>query len=263
MRWTGDLNDADVDLRAAYRLRTSLYDLFVGQGVDDATADVYRRRIPVETILILEDKLFNPLISFDIQVPGGDENTRELIERVITTDQEMNRQVFSLLVLNRFMPTTPDQYNTALGYGVGSTSSELLSNQLSNWLSQISTDFDIGVNYRPGDELSSQELELALSTQLFDDRVLIDGNFGVAGNQTAAGHTTQATSQIIGDVNVEVKITPDGKLRVKAFNRSNTFDIINTNSPYTQGVGLFYRREFDNLTELFRRSLQDQAEDVD
>ncbi len=263
VRWTGDLNDADVDLRAAYRLRTSLYDLFVGQGVDDATADVYRRRIPVETILILEDKLFNPLISFDIQVPGGDENTRELIERVITTDQEMNRQVFSLLVLNRFMPTTPDQYNTALGYGVGSTSSELLSNQLSNWLSQISTDFDIGVNYRPGDELSSQELELALSTQLFDDRVLIDGNFGVAGNQTAAGHTTQATSQIIGDVNVEVKITPDGKLRVKAFNRSNTFDIINTNSPYTQGVGLFYRREFDNLTELFRRSLQDQAEDVD
>lgn len=261
VRWTGDLNDADVDLRAAYRLRTSMYDLLVGQGVDDATAEVYRRRIPVETILILEDKLFNPFISFDIQVPGGDENTRELIERVITTDQEMNRQVFSLLVLNRFMPTTPDQYNTALGYGVGSTSSELLSNQLSNWLSQISSDFDIGVNYRPGDELTSQELELALSTQLFDDRVMIDGNFGVAGNQTATGHATQSTSQIIGDVNVEVKIT--SKLRVKAFNRSNTFDIINTNSPYTQGVGLFYRREFDSLTELFRRSLQEPPDHID
>ncbi len=263
VRWTGDLNDADVDLRAAYRLRTSLYDLLVGQGVDDATAEVYRRRIPIETILILKDKLFNPVITFDIQVPGGDENTRELIQRVITTDQEMNRQVFSLLVLNRFMPTTPDQYNTALGYGVGSTSSELLSNQLSNWLSQISSDFDIGVNYRPGDELTSQELELALSTQLFDDRVMIDGNFGVAGNQTATGHATQSTSQIIGDVNVEVKITPDGKLRVKAFNRSNTFDIINTNSPYTQGVGLFYRREFDNITELFRRNLKEQQESID
>ncbi len=258
IRWTGDLNDADVDLRAAYRLRTPLYDLLAGDAVDDASAEVYRRRIPVETILILEDKLFNPIISFEIQVPGGDENTRELIERVITTEQEMNRQVFSLLVLNRFMPTTTDQYNTALGYGVGSTSSELLSNQLSNWLSQISSDFDIGVNYRPGDELSSQELELALSTQLFDDRVLIDGNFGVAGNQTATGHTTQSTSQIIGDVNVEVKITPEGKFRVKAFNRSNTFDIINTNSPYTQGIGLFYRKEFDNLNELFRRNRQQQ-----
>ncbi|MDR4987945.1 MAG: translocation/assembly module TamB domain-containing protein [Bacteroidales bacterium] len=256
IRWTGDLNDADVDLRAAYRLRTALYDLLVGEGIDPETAELYRRRVPVETMLILEDKLFNPAISFEIQVPGGDESVRDLIERIITTEQEMNRQVFSLLVLNRFMPATTDQYNTALGYGVGSTSSELLSNQLSNWLSQISNDFDIGINYRPGDELSSQEVELALSTQLFDDRVLIDGNFGVAGNQTATGHSTQATSQIIGDVNVEVKITPEGKFRVKAFNRSNTFDIINTNSPYTQGIGLFYRREFDDLSELFRRQRQ-------
>lgn len=253
VRWAGDLNDADVDLRAAYRLRTSLFDLLAGEGIDPVDADAFRRRIPVETILIMEDKLFNPLISFEIMIPGGDENTRELIERIITTEQEMNRQVFSLLVLNRFMPTTTDQYNTALGYGVGSTSSELLSNQLSNWLSQISSDFDIGVNYRPGDELSSQELELALSTQLFDDRVIIDGNFGVAGSETATGHSAQAASQIIGDVNIEVKITPEGKLRVKAFNRSNTFDIINTSSPYTQGIGLFYRREFDNFRELFRR----------
>ncbi len=249
IRWTGDPNDADVDLRAAYRLRTSLYDLMM--SVD--TSDVYRRRVPVECMLILEDKLFNPNISFDIVLPGGDEAMRELIERRITTEQEMNRQVFSLLVLNRFMPATTDQYNTALGYGVGSTSSELLSNQLSNWLSQISSEFDIGVNYRPGDQISSQELELALSTQLFDDRVLIDGNLGVAGNNPAQN---QRTSNIIGDVNVEVKITPEGKFRIKAFNRSNTFDIINTNSPYTQGVGIFYRKEFDNLSELFRRSVR-------
>ncbi len=251
--WTGDLNDADVDLRAAYRLRTPLFDLVTGEGVDPEVADRYRRRMPVETVLILEDKLFNPAISFDIEIPGGDEGTRELIERMITTEQEMNRQVFSLLVLNRFLPTTADQYNTALGYGVGSTSSELLSNQLSNWLSQISSDFDIGINYRPGDEISSQEVELALSTQFFDDRVIVDGNFGVAGNETATGYAARGTNQIIGDVNVEVKITPEGKFRVKAFNRSNTFDIINTNAPYTQGVGLFYRREFDGLGDLFRR----------
>jgi hypothetical protein len=244
--WTGDVNQAEVDLRAAYRLRTSLYDLVM----DVDTSDVYRRRVPVECILVLQEELFNPSISFDIHLPGGDESTRELVERLITTEQEMNRQVFSLLVLNRFMPTTTDQYNTALGYGVGSTSSELLSNQLSNWLSQISTEFDIGINYRPGDEISSQELEVALSTQLFDDRVVIDGNVGVAGTHPTGN---QRASNIIGDVNVEVKITPEGKFRVKAFNRSNTYDIINTNSPYTQGVGLFYRKEFDSLSELFRR----------
>ena len=258
IRWSGDLNEADVELEASYRIRTPLYDLLGAEGMASDMAEAYRRRTQVETILILEDKLFNPLISFDIRVPGGDEATRDLIERVITTEQEMNRQVFSLLVLNRFMPTTADQYNTALGYGVGNTSSELLSNQLSNWLTQISSDFDIGINYRPGDEITSQEVELALSTQLFDDRVTIDGNFGVAGNQTATGHSTQGANQIIGDVNIEVKITPEGKFRVKAFNRSNTFDIINTNAPYTQGIGIFYRREFDSLQELFRRSVRSE-----
>ncbi len=251
IRWTGDLNDADVALRAAYRLRTSLYDLFAGGLGEAEAADAYRRRIPVETVLVLEEKLFNPSISFEIVVPGGDEQTREMIETAITTDQEMNRQVFSLLVLNRFMPATADQYNTALGYGVGTTSSELLSNQLSNWLSQISSEFDIGVNYRPGDAISSQELELALSTQLFDDRVIIDGNFGVAGNSSTMGQQAQAANQIIGDVNIEVMLSPEGKFRVKAFNRSNTFDIINVNAPYTQGIGFFYRREFDNLGDLF------------
>ena len=244
VRWTGDPNDADVDLRATYRLRTSLYDLVA----DVDTSDVYRRRMPVDCVLILEGKLFNPSITFDISLPGSDEGTRDMVERLITTEQEMNRQVFSLLVLNRFLPTTTDQYNTALGYGVGSTSSELLSNQLSNWLSQISSDFDIGVNYRPGDEISSQEVEVALSTQLFDDRVIIDGNVGVAGTHPTG---TQRASNIIGDVNIEVKITPEGKFRIKAFNRSNTFDVLNANSPYTQGVGLFYRKEFDSLGELF------------
>ncbi len=259
IRWTGDLNDADVDLRAAYRLRTPLYDLMLGQGTDMETAGMYRRRTPVETILKLEGKLFNPLIGFDIELPGGDENTRELIDRIITTEQEMNRQVFSLLVLNRFLPPNSEQYNTALGYGVGSTSSELLSNQLSNWLSQISTDFDIGINYRPGDDISSQEVELALATQLFDDRVIIEGNLGVAGNHTATGMPVQRASNIIGDVNVEVKITPGGKFRVKAFNRSNSFDVIHHNAPYTQGIGLFYRREFDGLYELFRRQFTGES----
>ncbi|MBW6478363.1 MAG: translocation/assembly module TamB [Bacteroidales bacterium] len=245
IRWSGDI-DADLDVRAVYRLRTSLFDLAANQS---DTTEAYRRRVPVETVLHLQDKLFNPSVSFDIQLPGGDESTREMIERIITTEQEMNRQVFSLLILNRFVPPE-DGFNTALGYGMGSTSLELLSNQLSNWLSQISSDFDIGINYRPGDEISSQEIEVAWSTQLFDDRVVIDGNVGVAGNHPA---NNQRASNIIGDVNVEVKITPEGKFRIKAFNRSNTFDVMNSNAPYTQGVGVFYRREFDHLGEIFRK----------
>ncbi len=244
--WTGDPVDAEIDLKAMYRVRTALYDLVM--EVD--TSDVYRRRVPVDVVLEMKDELFNPDITFNINLPQSDEATREMVERLITTEQEMNRQIFSLLVLNRFMPTHPDRYNTALGYGVGMTSTEMLSNQVSNWLSQISSEFDIGINYRPGDEISSQELEVALSTQLFDDRLIIDGQVGVAGEHPAS---EQKASNIIGDVNIEYKITPEGRFRIKAFNRSNTFDVFNTNALYTQGIGLFYRKEFDNFSELFKR----------
>ncbi|MFO8067643.1 MAG: translocation/assembly module TamB domain-containing protein [Bacteroidales bacterium] len=244
IRWAGDPFDANIDLKALYRLRASLYDIMM----DIDSSDVYRRRVPVDVVLEIGETLFNPSIVFDINLPASDETTREAVERQITTEQEMNRQVFSLLVLNRFLPPTAMQYNTALGYGVGTTSSELLSNQLSNWLSQISSEVDIGFNYRPGDEITDQEFEMALSTQLFDDRVIIDGNLGVAGDRNAS---SQRTSNIIGDVNVEVKVTPEGKFRVKAFNRSNTTDVLNQNGAYTQGIGIFYRKEFDSLKELF------------
>jgi len=254
IRWNGDPMGAMLDIRAIYRTRTPLYDLFMNLD----TSEVFRRRVPVETNLLLSGNLINPAISFEITLPGADEATREMLSRVITTDQEMNRQVFSLLVLNRFLPTSIDQYNTALGFGVGSTSSEMLSNQLSNWLSQISNDFDIGINYRPGDLVSSQELEVALSTQLFNDRVTIDGNLGMAGQNPAL--SSRRTSTIVGDINVEVRITPEGRFRVKAFNRSNAFEVLENQAPYTQGVGVFYRREFDNFRDLLRRYRQTPVE---
>ncbi|HDJ32552.1 MAG TPA: hypothetical protein ENF21_00415, partial [Bacteroidetes bacterium] len=130
---------------------------------------------------------------------------------------------------------------------VGVTTSELLSNQLSRWLSQISNDLDIGFTYRPGDEINRDQVELALSTQLLDDRVAINGNVDVGGYQSQT-----STSNIVGDFNVEVKLNESGKLRVKAFNRAND-KLIYEQAPYTQGIGLFYREEFDSFGQLMGR----------
>jgi len=164
--------------------------------------------------------------------------------------QELNKQVFSLLVLNSFMPPAGSDplYGRA---GVGSTtSSELLSNQLSNMLSKISNDFDIGFNYRPGDELSNEEYELALSTQFFNDRLILDGNLGYS-DKANVSNEAQNTNNLIGDISVEYKITKDGKLRVKAFNNSSQFSLVETNSAYTQGLGLSYKEEYDTSKEFW------------
>jgi len=251
IRWSGDPYNADINMQAVYRTRVTLNSL-------PNISDEYRnRRFPVDCILTLQNSLMNPEISFGIRMPNVDEEIQRQVFSAVDTTNEvvMSRQMISLLVLNSFNFST-DQAN--LASTLGASSFELLSNQLNSWLSQISKDFDIGINYRPGDQLSSEELELALSTQLFDDRVIIDGNLGMIGEQNAQ----QNASNIIGDINVEVKITRDGRFRVRAYNKYNNTDITRREAPYTQGVGVFYRREFDRFGDLFipRRRLLIESE---
>jgi hypothetical protein len=166
----------------------------------------------------------------------------------------MNRQVFGLLVLNKFLPKEDQNIGNETGGFFSSNSAELLSNQLSNWLSRISNDFDVGLNYRPGSNVTSDEVEVALSTQLFNNRIVVDGNVGVANSRSP--QAGQSSSNIVGDVNIEYKITADGRFRVRAFNRSNDVAsnaLVNNNAPFTQGVGLSFRREFDSIGDLFKR----------
>ncbi len=58
---------------------------------------------------------------------------------------------------------------------------------------------------------------------------------------------------MVGEFNIEVKVTEDGTVRVRVFNRSNQYLLVSNDVPYTQGVGLFYRREFENGSELFKK----------
>ena len=169
----------------------------------------------------------------------------------------MSEQMIFLLVLKQFKPIEP---NGAVEIGVSAAASsyEMLASQVSNWLSQISDKFDVGVNYKPGDQVSTDELTVALSTKLFDDRIKIDGNFGMAStakNQTA---NTQNASNIVGDVSVEYKVTPDGRVFVKGYNKSNNMELNQNRAPYTQGFGIYYRREFDHLSEIFRNTKKEK-----
>ncbi|MCF8328000.1 MAG: translocation/assembly module TamB, partial [Bacteroidales bacterium] len=256
--WSGDPLDANLNLDAVYNAEARLYDLI---GHLDSS-EVYKKRRPVNCIIHLEGNLSNPEILPDIALPNSDEMTKQLVRTVLyvnanqVNQQEMNRQFLGLLVLNSFFPPANIAGGTGGGMsdymGLGSTSStELLSNQLSNWLSQISDDFNVGVNYRSGDDISSEQLEVALSTQLFNDRVSISTNVGVGGQNPAEQQNLNEdeTTNIVGDVNVEYKI--NDKIKLRAFNQHNSTSYLEESGPYTQGIGVFYRKEFDKFIDLF------------
>jgi hypothetical protein len=240
IKWNGSPYNGIADITAAYHVKTSLFNL---NPIDSSAEN--KKRIDVDCLLSMKDKIFNPTITFDIDLPNSDDTKKNLVKSHTSTEEEMNRQVFSLLILNSF--TTESNILNSVGPGLGSTSTEMLSNQLSNWLSQINKNFDIGVNYHPGTQMTSEEMEVALSTQIFNDRLSIDGNVGVSSNQK----NVSKASNIVGDVNLDYKLTD--RVHAKFYNKSNTVDLLNSNSPYTQGIGILYRKEFDALSELFRK----------
>lgn len=243
IQFNGDPYNAKIDIDAIYKLKTSLINI-AELGIDSTNA----RRVPVEVYLQMSGSLEEQDIDFDIKLPSVDQNTQSIFATAIQAEQERNRQVFSLLILNSFMPTSG---SGSTGSFTNTGSAELLSNQLSNWLSQISREVDIGFNYRPGDEVTTEEVELALSTQLFDDRVTIETNVGVGGQNT---YTSDRSNALVGDFKVEYKISKDGRVRAKAFNESNDYDLLDANNAqYTQGVGVFYTEEFDTFKGLLKK----------
>lgn len=247
--WYGDPYNADIDLSATYQLRTPLYPIMV------ENQENYRGREDVNVVLNLTEKLMNPAITFNIELPQATETERSQLESITSTTQQLNQQVFSLLILNRFLPVyqTTTQENQAISgvSGLGSaTTSDFISSQISGWLSEISNEFDIGINYRPGDQISNQEIAVALSTQLFNERLQVRGNFGVT--SASESQYTQSQTSIVGDFLVEYSLTKDGKIRLKVFNETNPYEVFSTSSSiYTQGIGLVYQEDFNTLDEFF------------
>ncbi|HLO90299.1 MAG TPA: translocation/assembly module TamB domain-containing protein [Lentimicrobium sp.] len=236
--FNGSPYDANINLSAVYKLKASIKEL---------TNPPVSRSIPVDCIIMLKNDLYNPDISFSIRLPQADDEINQTVYSTIDTTNQivMTQQIVSLLVLKRFAVNAPQNFASS----VGSSSIDVLTDQLSNMLSQIIKDVDIGVKYRTGDELTQEEVEVALSTNLFNDRVSIDGNVGMY-----TQGTTEGANSIVGDVEVDVKITPDGRFRVKAFNRSNQYDmLVNDLNTYKQGIGVYYRYEFDRFSDIFTR----------
>jgi hypothetical protein len=247
IKWGGDPYNAAMNMTAVYKIRkVPLYDLMKDE--------VYKeQKTNVECLLGMKGNLTNPRIEFGLNLPDAKEPVSSNVNSLDQND--LNQQILSLLILGQFQPL-PGLKNDDASAGGGAVSNnafEMLSNQLSNWLSKISDDFDIGVNYKKGGEMTSDEVEVALSTQLFNDRVSINTNVGLGGGKNEETNTSEQNSanKIVGDVEIEVKLNKKGSLRSKVFNRTNQRnEAAEDQALYTQGVGVFYRKEFNTVGEL-------------
>ncbi len=249
--WSGNPYNGDIDITASYRQRASIAPL-----INDVTGQ-HKSRTPAACKLIMKNTLMKPDISFELEFPSISDNVRSQIASVLSDEAELNRQVFSFLLFRSFIP--PVIYGTAgggvtAGNAAASTGSELLSSRVNGVLDGLVGNFDkdlqVGVNYRPGSQNNSDEVLINVNRNFLDDKLSVDGNFG-------AGTSTGTSKNIIGDVNVEYKLSKDGRYKLKGFNRTNdNTQLMTSGGPYTQGLGFFFREEFDTWNDLYQRYLQ-------
>ncbi len=247
--WSGDPGDASVSVSASYKTKAPLKGLTTNPEEEGI-------RIPVECIIRLSGKLLNLDMSFGISLPNVEESIRTAVFSAIDTNNPttMAEQVIYLMVMNQFQPVVG---TTGPAVDVGATSIAIVNNQINGWLSQISQNVNVGVNYRPSTSTTEQEFDVAVSTQLLDDRLLIDGTFGMNSYKSSF----QQSNTIVGDINIEYILTKNRRWRVHAYNRTNTLTILNNNSPYTQGVGVTYQRDFTSFKDLFSRKKKEIKSD--
>lgn len=262
--WNGDIMDANVDLTAIYRVRTSPMILVQDQieGMDESTIGGSRNLLTFLVYLKMEGELTKPQISFDIDQPedekgalGGIVNAR--LNELKTDESQLNKQVFALLTLNRFLGQDPFETGNApltVESATRTSASKLLTQQFSALSEKYikGVDLDIGVNsfedYSSGTEEGRTQLQIGVSKQFLNDRVSVQ----VGGNVELEGERARNNnaSEIAGNVNVEYKLTPNGRYRLKGFRRieyENPIEgeLINT------GVGIIYSRDFRRLRQLF------------
>jgi hypothetical protein len=236
----GNPLDATLNVDAVYNLTANIGDL--DQSLLSESA---RTNIPVNCVLRLDGMLQNPAISFDIELPGSNEDLERIVKSYVNTEDMMTRQIVYLLVLNKFY--TEDIYRTGRTNEFSAVTSAAISSQISSILSTITDKVRIGTNIRASQEgFNETEVEMLLSSQLLNNRLIFNGNFGYKNNPNEK-------NIFVGEFDIEYLLTRSGEIRLKAYNHANDMYRYLKQSPTTQGIGIMYKKDFSSFYELFYR----------
>ncbi|UAY53337.1 translocation/assembly module TamB [Ferruginibacter albus] len=277
MAFSGNPMDAYVNLTAEYIANTSASDLLENEvgSVDPRTAASFNQKIPFRVLMYLKGELKKPDISFDIQLP--DENANIPISNELRTTIEnklaqvrgdaavTNKEVFSLLVLGRFVGEQSTDFfkSSGSGGGLNEAARESVSSFLSTAMDEIAADLfkgiDVNLNlnsyqdYSTGSAQEKTDLNVEVSKNFLDDRLTVSAgkNFGVEG-QDAAARAVQQNSSAFPNVSVNYKLSKDGKYMLRAY-RKDQFEVILDGYVVQTGVGFVLTLDYDKFKELFEK----------
>jgi hypothetical protein len=276
--WLGEPTKADVNLTAVYVAKTAPLTLVESQvATQNANANIYKQKLPFNVKLILTGELLKPLINFDITLPEEtdlrvDASVIETVDTRLTQlkaePSELNKQVFALLLLNRFVSENPFASSESGGGGIGSMArqsvSKLLTEQLNNLASDLISGVDLNFDvastedYTTGQMQNRTDLNVSASKQLLNDRlrVTVGSNFELEGPQ----QTNQRQNNLAGNVALDYMISKDGRYMLRAY-RKNEYEGALEGYIIETGLNFILSFDYDHFHDLFRKKKKAKEKD--
>ncbi|HLL41787.1 MAG TPA: translocation/assembly module TamB domain-containing protein, partial [Segetibacter sp.] len=267
--WTGEPTSADIDITAVYLANTSAMDL-VQNLITDNTRSLYQQKLPFQVKLIMKGQLLQPELTFDVVLPT-ENNVRvsnevltivnSRLDQVRTEPSELNKQVFALLLLNRFVSENPfESSGGGGGFNAGSFArqsvSKLLTEQLNklagSLIAGVDVNFDVNSaeDYTTGQRRDRTNFNMNLSKRLLNDRlkVTVGTNYELEGPQQSKQTTA---SNIIGNVTVDYNLTQDGRMLLRGY-RKNDYEAIVEGYVIETGLKFIISVDYNKFKDVFR-----------
>ncbi|HYK55732.1 MAG TPA: translocation/assembly module TamB domain-containing protein, partial [Flavisolibacter sp.] len=271
--WTGTPTSAELDVRAVYLANTAPIDLVQDQiaASTPAIRNTYLQKLPFEVHLALTGELMRPKVAFNIVLPENKNygvsndivtQVQSRLTQIRTDPGEVNKQVFSLLLLNRFVGDNPFQSNGA-SFSAGTYARQSVSKLLTEQLNNLAGDLIQGVNidfsvvssedYTTGDRRNRTDLNIALSKKLLNDRlqVTVGNNFELEGPQ----NSSQKNNSIAGNVAVSYQLSKDGRYMLRFYRRNEYVGVVDGYIIET-GLGFIFNLDYNKFSEILHRRKQ-------
>lgn len=261
--WRGDPMDADLNVTAKYTVEASASSLMASQtaGASEEVNNRYRQKLPFYVFLNVNGELNQPELDFRLDMPEDsrgaiDGTVYGRIRQVNSNEDELNKQVFSLLVLNKFYPNSGSDGSDG---GAASIARKNINDALSDQLNAFSgkltgntgIELDFGLNsytdYQGESAQQRTDLNVSAQKKLLDERLIVQvgSNVNVEGGPSAGEE-----NPLVGNASIQYLITEDGRWRIKGF-RSSEYENVIDGQVFVNGLALIFQRQFNKFSELF------------
>jgi hypothetical protein len=270
IEWFGEPTSAQLDITAIYIANTAPLDLVSNYiaASNQAIRNTYLQKLPFQVRLSMAGELMKPNLTFDIALPT-DKNYSVSSDIISNVDirltqlrqepSEMNKQVFALLLLGRFVGENPfessgDGFNAGAyaRQSVSKLMTEQLNNLTQNLIEGVDLNFDVtsSDDYTTGERRNRTDLNVGLSKQLLNNRlsVSVGSNFELEGPQ----QTNQRSSNLAGNVAVSYLLSQDGRYMLRAYRKNEYFGVVDGYIIET-GLRFVITLDYDRFADLFRR----------